>query len=41
MGSEMCIRNRAEVVPEWGHNDIVGWEGWKEPIAAVVFREVT
>ena len=30
---------KAEVVPEWGHNDIVGWEGWKEPIAAVVFRE--
>ncbi len=30
---------KAEVMPEWGHNDIVGWEGWKEPIAAVVFRE--
>ncbi len=30
---------KAEVVPEWGHNDVVGWEGWKEPIAAVVFRE--
>jgi len=31
---------KAEVVPEWGHNDIVGWEGWREPIAALVFREV-
>jgi len=33
------ILAKAEVVPEWGHNDIVGWEGWREPIAAVVFRE--
>jgi len=30
---------KAEVVPEWGHNDIVGWEGWREPVAAIVFKE--
>ncbi len=30
-----------EIIPEWGHNDIVGWEGWaKFPLKAVLFRDV-
>ncbi len=28
---------KAEVIPEWGHNDIVGWEGRYENVKAVVF----
>ncbi len=28
---------KAEVIPEWGHNDIVGWEGKSVGIKAVVF----
>ncbi len=30
--------SKVEVLPEWGHNDIVGWEKWLGPLAAVVFE---
>ncbi|MEM2021021.1 MAG: bifunctional phosphoglucose/phosphomannose isomerase [Zestosphaera sp.] len=30
---------KAEVYPEGFHNDVVGWEGWRDPISAVIFKE--
>ena len=30
---------KAAALPEWGHNDVVGWEGRKDGVAAVIFRE--
>jgi len=29
---------KVEVIPEWGHNDIVGWEGSRRGFKVVVFR---
>ncbi len=30
---------KAEVYPEGFHNDVVGWEGWRDPVSAVIFKE--
>jgi glucose/mannose-6-phosphate isomerase len=30
---------KVEIVPEWGHNDIVGWEGKEEYLKAVVLYD--
>ena len=32
------IPAKVEVLPEWGHNDIVGWEKWLGPFTAVVLE---
>ncbi len=29
---------KVEVLPEWGHNDIVGWEKWLGPFTAIVLK---
>jgi len=29
---------KVEVLPEWGHNDIVGWERWLGPFTAIVLE---
>ncbi len=32
------IPAKVEVLPEWGHNDIVGWEKWLGPFTAIVLE---
>ncbi len=32
------IVSKVEILPEWGHNDIVGWEKWLGPLTAIVFE---